>query len=270
MTESVSASTTQKLLPISYCIDLLKRAEHNLKLLKTHPADATLIGLSAEQVGGLEVVMARVDRKQKDWIEHDLLAAAEAEASATRSALARLHPIILKARNDALSAEELLTTLNAEPNQKIARERFLSQRTEALTLRDEKEILAPACTSVLPKSYRAADAYQLMVRVTSIDITSSAICFVLVDDVLPQGLFTAADSGFRAVSAQSNDTADLRRLSLCMAYGVEVLLELSLSVNIGGAGLAYSAAIIRMVEPAVARAAIKAAMHGEASSLFED
>ena len=197
------------------------------------------------------------------------MAAAEAEVFATRSTLARLHPITVKARKGSLSAEELLTALNAEPNPKIARERFLSQRAESLTLRDEKEILAPSSSSALPKSYRATDSYQLGVRVASIDVTSYAIYFLLVDGTVPQGFFTVADSGVRTVAAHSNHTADLMLLNLCMAFGVEVVLKLALSVNISGAGLTYTAAIIRVIQPAVTKA-IKAAMHSEALDLFND
>jgi hypothetical protein len=268
MTEAITISTPAKLLPLAYCIDLLKRAEQTLKLLKTHPSDATLIGLPSVQVEGLELVMARVARKQKDWIEQDLVTAAEAEASSTRSALARLHPIVKKARCDTLSAEELLSALNAEPNPKVAREQFLSQRGESVTLRDAKSILAPMASTPLPKIYRASKAYVFTVRVTSIDITSSTACFLLIDERLPEPLFSPTDSGFRAVSAQGIHTADLQLLNLCMAYTIEVPLELAISVSIGGAGLSYSGAVIRVIKPPDVFSSIKLAMRRDHSDLF--
>ncbi len=270
MTKTLSISNPPKLVPIAMCIELLKRAEQSLKLLKTHPSDATLIGIPAVQFEGLEVSMARTERKQKDLIEDDLIAQAEAEADATRSALLRLSPVVNKARNNDLSAEELLTALHAEPDQKIARERFLSQRAEPLTLRDETEVLARASSSPLPKSYRAGSAYQLKGRVTSADFTSFAVCFVLLDGALPDSLFTAKDSGQRTVLVQSNDFEDLKLMSLCMTYSVDVVLELALLVNIGGAGLAYSGTAIRVMDQVIVKAAIEKAMYEEGSGLFDN
>lgn len=268
MTETVSVNTPQKILPVADFIELLKKAARSLKSLNTHTGDATLIGLPSAQVEDLEVVMARVERKQKDWIDKDLVVEAESEAFETRAAMARLLPIVTKARNGELSAEELLAALNSEPNPRVARERFLAQRGEAITLRDENEILASASFSALPKSYRSAKSRQLKGRVTIVDTPASSICFLLVDDFPADDLFHPTDTGYRTILLQSNDADSLSLLGLCAACSIEVVLELATSVNISGAGLAYSGTIVRVMDQDVVSAAIKEALQNRFSGLF--
>lgn len=270
MSTTLSISKEQTIVPISECMELLKEAEQRLKRLKTHPVDATLIGLSATQVKDLLVVMARIERKQKDWIEKDIAAEAELEALATQSAMARLLPTALKARLNELSAEELMFAFNAEPDRRIARERFLSQGSDRLTLRDDNEILAQRLNAPLPKSYRSKNMYDLKGRITSTDFQLFSISFVLLDDVLPENLFTSADTGHRTVSVQANDIDDLRLMSLCMTYGIDIVLRLALSVNIAGAGFIYSGTSIKVIDPERVKAAIRKAMLEKDRGLFAD
>lgn len=269
MTQSIDLATHASLISLQHSIDLLRHAMRTLEGYKTHPGDATLIGVPADQIRSLEIVLARTETKQKNFIDGDVVAAAEAETAARRSALARLKPIINKAKTDVLSAEELLTALNDEPDPKVARGRFLSFSGDSLTVRDEQEILKLADARPLPKKYAAANSYTLTVIVTSVDVTSADAHFTLIDKFLPSPLFTNADVGFRKVITHIADSGDLRCLNLCMAYGVSVPVELAISVNIGGAGLGYTATLIRLVNRADTMNSLKKTMETENQSLFD-
>ena len=269
MTQSIDLATHASLISLQHSIDLLRNAMRALEGYKTHPGDATLIGVPADQIRSLEIVLARTETKQKNFIDGDIVAAAEAETAARRSALARLKPIINKAKTDVLSAEELLTALNDEPDPKVARGRFLSLSGDSLTVRDEQEILKLADARPLPKKYAAANSYTLTVIVTSVDVTSADAHFTLIDKFLPSPLFTKDDVGFRKVITHIADSGDLRCLNLCMAYGVSVPVELAISVNIGGAGLGYTATLIRLVNRADTMNSLKKTMETENQSLFD-
>ena len=78
-----------------------------------------------------------------------------------------------------------------------------------------------------------------------------------------------ADVGFRKVITHIADSGDLRCLNLCMAYGISVPVELAISVNIGGAGLGYTATLIRLVNRGDTMNALKKTMETENQSLFD-
>jgi hypothetical protein len=105
--------------------------------------------------------------------------------------------------------------------------------------------------------------------VTSVDVTSADAHLTLIDKSLPSPLFTNADVGFRKVITHIADSGDLRCLNLCMAYGMSVPVELAISVNIGGAGLGYTATLIRLVNRADTMNALKKTMETENQSLFD-
>ena len=269
MTQSIELSTRASLISLQHLIDLLLNAMRIIEGCKTHPGGATLIGLRADQVQSLEIVLARTETRQKSLLDGNIVASAEAETAARRGALARLKPIVSKAKNAALSAEELLTVLNAEQDPKVARARFLSQRGGPVTVRDEHEILASPDFRPLPKKYSAEHSYTLTVMVTSVDMTTADASFILVDKLLPIPLFTDADVGIRKIITYIADSGDLRCLNLCMAYGVSVPVELAISVNIGGAGLGYTATLIRLANRSSTINALKETMETENQSLFD-
>lgn len=249
MSQNIENSSRSRLIPIRQFIDHLKDAEQVLKGCKTHPGDATLVCISSDQACDLEVILVRLDRKQKDWISYDLLAEAEAEIATRQSALARLRPVVSKAKDGTLSAEELLTAFKAEHDPKVARERFLAMKGDRTTLRDEHNVLVPSSFKPLPKTYAAKSSYVLNVLVTSIDKTSADARLIVIDLDLTDAIFSSADSGVTGINTRVPDADDLRCLNLCMAYDVSVTVELAISVIISVAGIGYIATLIRIVNP---------------------
>lgn len=269
MIESVTFPKDAKLIPIRGFIQTLNQLEHKLKQCKTHPTDAMAIGIPVEMISTIEVVMARVDRKQRDWVEADISTSAETEVLATRAAMARLRPIADLARKNQLSAEELIQSLAAEPDQVKARNQFLAQEGIGVTVHDENEVLVFPHTGLLPKKYAASKIYSLKVIVTSLDVTTSTIRLVIVETPPSNPFFNVSDIGVRAIITRAADEGDLRRLNLCMAYQVKTDVELAMSVNIASNGLTYSAAFIRFTDPIGASRSIREAILGDHQDLFD-
>ena len=61
MTESIEISTPAKLIPATHFIEQFRTAIRALEGYKTHPGQATLIGIPAEQVQSFEIVLARTE-----------------------------------------------------------------------------------------------------------------------------------------------------------------------------------------------------------------
>lgn len=268
MTQAVIDTSRATLVPLQCVIEFLREGARVLEGCKTHPSETTIIGLTSDQVQALELVLARTNRKQRDFIEGDLATAAEAESSSRRSALTRLAPFINKAKNDLLSAEELMSALNAEADPRIARERFLSLEGNSVTVRDDREILLLPNSKPLPKKYAAQDLYSLNVRVENTDVTSSEARLLLIDSYLPSPLFSRTDVGLRSVTTRIPDADDLRRIGLCMTFGVPVSLELAITVGVGHSGLAYSATLIRLTNSEAIGNQLKKAMTAQSLNLF--
>lgn len=268
MTHSFTAATQSKVIPASVFIDQVKDAVKQLQRLNTHPGDAALIGFLPEQVAHLELVMARTQRKQKDWIEKDLRSITEAEASMTSAALLRMRPAIAKAKKNSLSAEELIQTLSAETDMRIARERFLTQASQPVSLRDDENILALPNSLPLPKKYSAKQAYTLTVAIESVDRVVSTVRLLLVDKILPDQIFSENDQGTRTILTLADDAVDIKLLGLCMANQVNIQVEVALCVSINGAGLSYTANLIRILNPSLAMVSVKQAMTTGSQDLF--
>jgi hypothetical protein len=268
MSQPIQLDSRASLVPLGHFIDHLREAEGALKNCKTHPGDATLVCVSAEQARELEVVLVRTDRKQKDWVSQDMLSEAESERANTKSALARLRPVASKARDGVLSAEELLAAFKAESDPKVARQRFLAMQAERTVIRDEQDVLVLPHAKTLPKKYAAKSSYVLSVLVTGIEKTTADALLILVDKNLSAALFSSTDSGFRGVSTRVLDAEDLRCLNFCMAYDIAISVELAISVNIGGAGIGYSATLIRISNRTETMASVKKAMSAERDTLF--
>lgn len=268
MTETIELCTPAKLIPVQHFLERLRIGIRALEDYKTHPGQFTLIGIPAEQVQSFEIVLARTESKQKSLIEDDLVAAAKAETSARSSSIARLKPVVGKAKEGGLSAEELLEALNAEPDPRVARAHFMSMKGDGITVRDETEILTSSASSALPKKYSAAKSYVLEARVTSVDVESDKTHLMLTGKVLPVPLFAKSEGIVRKIITQVTDRADLRLLNLCMAYQVTVLVELAITVDLGNSGLAYTATLIRLPKPAETLEALKRAIAIDGPDLF--
>lgn len=268
MTQTVMDANRSTLVSLAHVIEHLREAGRVLDGCKTHPGETTLIGLAADQVKSLELVLARTNRKQRDFIEGDLVAVAESEALACRSELDRLNPFFLKAKSGHLSAEALMTALNAGADPRVARERFLSMEGKAVTVRDTQQIFLSPNAQPLPKQYAAQDSYTLNVQVENTDMPSFEARLLLVDKFLPSPLFSRADAGNRFVTARVPDAEDLLCIGLCMLLGVQVSVELAVTVGIGHAGLAYSATLIRLTDPKTTNALLTQTMAARARTLI--
>ena len=257
-----------RLIPLSHVLDHLQEAERTLKNCHTHPGDATLVCISAEQVRDLEVVLVRTDRKQKNLIASNMLAEAESERAATQSALARLRPVVSKAREGELSAEELVAAFKAEFDPQVARRRFLATQAESTTIRDENEVLTSPDPKTLPKEYAAEHTYVLSVLVTQMTKADSTAHLLLMDKYLSGELFTDRDFGLRSVSTIVTEPKDQRCLNLCMAYDIAVTVELAISVKVSMSGLEYKASLRKVTNMADAMLAVKRAMAADQPNLF--
>ena len=268
MTHPVATISESSVIPASTFLEQLNNGIKQLKRLNSHPGDATMIGFLPDQIANLDLVMVRIDRKQKDWIDQNLVDVTATETATTSAALLRMGPAVAKARKNLLSAEDLLQTLNAETDLKVARERFLTQAGQPVSVRDNKNILALPNSTPLPKKYAARQAYTLTVAVESTDRTASTVRFLLVDKALPGQMFSENDPGVRTIVTCADDTADIKLLGLCMANHVNVQVEVALCINISGSGLSYTANLIRILDPALALASVKRAMAEDNPDLF--
>lgn len=268
MTQQIAITSQSGVIPVSVFFDHAKDAVKQLQLLNTHPGDATSIGFLPEQVAALDLMMVRTDRRQKDWIDKELSAITELETAVTNAALIRMKPAINKARKNLLTAEELMKTLNAEPDMKIARERFLTQSGQPVSIRDNENILAMPNAAALPKRYLAKDPYIFTVSVESTDRVASSVRLLLVDKLPPKDLFLEHDVGVRTIITSVKDSSDIKLLALCMANQVSVQVKVALSINIGGSGLSYTANLISILNPALALATVKQVMTADSNELF--
>jgi hypothetical protein len=268
MSENLKFDTRTSLVPIEKFIDHLHDAMRVLKNCKTHPGDATLIAVSAEQVRDLEVVLVRIDRKQKDWISPGLQKETETEIAERQFAIARLAPIVSKAKDGELCAEELLAALNAENDPRVAKDRFLVMRGDRTTVRDDRQILVPPSSKNLPNKYAAKSSYVVKVQVTSIDKTSADARLILADKGSNAAMFSSADFGIRGITTRVPDPDYLRCLNLCMTYDIPLSVELAISVSIGGTGLGYSATLIRIANQSETMQVLKKAITGDSERLF--
>ncbi len=268
MTETIEPSIPANLIPATYFFEQCRTAIRALEAYKTHPGQATLIGIPAEQVQCFEIVLARTESKQKSLIEKDVIAAAKTETAARLSSLARLKPVVSKAKEGGLSAEELLAALNAEPDPGVARAHFMSMKVDGITVRDETEILASSNTAALPKKYPAAKPYAVEVRVTSVDVESDKTHLILTEKFLPVPLFAKSEGIVRRIITHVTDPAELRLLNLCMAYQLPVFVELAITVDLGNSGLAYTATLIRLSKRTETLQALRGVIAMESADLF--
>lgn len=267
MTQTVETNTLAKFIPVSHFIDQLRAAIRSLESYKTHPSQATLIGVAADQVQSFEVVLARVESKQRN-LENDVAASAATETAATRAALARLKPVATKAKSGELSAEELLSALNSEPDARVARAQFMSMKFDNITVRDEMEVLSSSNAAALPKKYAASKVYALKVRVTKAEKESDKVDLLIIDKVLPAPLFSNTEGTLRKIITQITDLGTLHLLNLCMAYDLTVTTELAVTVDLGSNGLAYTATLIRLPHREETLREVKQAMAADMTDLF--
>ena len=268
MSESIEHTNPAELIPAVHFLERCRTAIRALESYKTHPGQATLVGIPAHQIESFEVVLARIESKQRSLIDKDIVATAKAEAAATRSSLARLKPVGRKAKAGELSAEELLQALNAEPDPRVARAHFMSMKGSDITVRDEVEILTSSTPTTLPKKYPAAKSYTLEVRVTSVDVESDKTHLILTGKNLPAPLFSNAEGTIRRIITHVTDPANLRLLNLCMAYQVPLTVELAITVDLGNSGLAYTATLIRLPKAGETLKSLKQAIAMDDTDLF--
>ena len=79
------------IVPIEQVRQMALEAAKNFPSL--HHKKSVLIGIPAECLANLEIVVGLTDQKQRDWTEGDLQTQAEEDIRASRQQLSRLRPI---------------------------------------------------------------------------------------------------------------------------------------------------------------------------------
>ena len=268
MTKEIDIPLNEAFIAVEKYLELVRADAKVLKGLSTHPSDAVVIGVLVDPSHPVVLAAARTEKKQRDLTDTDLIADTEAETAATRAALARLRPLVEKAKTERVSAEEVVSILQAEPDARVACSQLLAMKAGSSTIRDEREILISPDTRPLPRKFPAAKAYVLGVKVTALDENPRSARLTLIDPTLPTALFLKEDVGVRTISTTVTDPDDFLLLNLCMAFKVPLVLELAIELDIGGSGRTYTASMIRVKDPKATFNSIRTASKMQNQDLF--
>lgn len=269
MTSKAHVDSNAKIVSLDSHLQLLQKAGAELKQVISHPSNQVLIGLRANAVKNMEIVAVRLAKKEQDLIHEDLKTATEEEVKATRHSYETMKPLVDKAVANRLSAEELLTAINAQPNPLLARRQFMSMGENVATIFDDNEVLVRRGQMTLPHRYPSEGQYTLEVMVAQFSPTTRTATFALVAAFGKQPFFNDNDHG-KSVVAEIPSQNDVTLIGLCASYGLplKVVMALEVSLKIKGQ-LPISGTVIRLANEVEVIGTIRLVMRHLNADIFD-
>lgn len=269
MKSEVRVDTDAAIVSLDSHLQLLQKAGSELKHVIGHPTNQVLIGLRASAVKNLEIVAVRLAKKEQDLIHEDLDTATKEEAEAARHSYEKMRPLGEKAAANRLSAEELVSTLNEQPNPILARRQFMSLGVDVATIFDDTEIIVKPNQIALPLKYSSEGQYTLEVMVAQFSPGTGTATFALISAFGKQPFFDDNDQGRNLVADIPNEN-DVTLVGLCASYRLplKVIMTLEVSLKIKGQ-LPISGTVVRLENETKVIASIRQEMRQLNADLFE-
>lgn len=269
MSKALIALGDAEVVTLPKYVEALRIAVTQLQLIQTHPVDAAVIGVLASDVAGLQLVLARTQRKQADVEDTDLVSDAKAETQATRDLQRHLRPLLLKARSNQLNAEEFFEAIHRQADPDRARNLYIAMSASGAVINDNQEILANREEDQERKKVlRAAHEYSLNLMVHSIDSQELVAKLILVGCESECPLFMKSDEGSRRITLTISEDDVLRDLALCQGFKIGFTADLAISMTVSSKGYSYMASLVKFSDPVEISRKILHAMRNHEADLF--
>lgn len=247
-------------------VTIVKEASRSIP--KIHGKRPVTYGFLAEQVKGLEVVGALLE-KQQDWVDGDLQQQAEGDIQLFRAQAARLGSVANRIRLNQATAEDVLGSLRAESDvgQAVGTLRKLMFSNNKVSI-DGVAALQESGGGKPGVEVPAAKLYVLDLSAIEVRDDGSAVCLLRGgEDVEP--IFVGDDFDQRRLNVK--EAGDRRMvLSYCFLHGIEFKASVSLVAHLTAQGVSFRASIVRFEELDALLTRIRRANEAFASGLFAD
>lgn len=268
MSQPVPTGATVAIYSLDAHIQSLQESGRALRRLSGHPSANTLIGIRSDAIQNLEVVIVRLEKKQRDCFDPTLDTTARLEAELALETLERMKPLATIARNNELSAEALIEAIFREPDPSVARQQFLAQGKNLAAVYDEDRVLLTPSTHELPKRYNATQKYTFKVKVSQFNPDSGTATFVLINAVGEQPFFREHEHDHH-FKVNIPDHRDRMLVGLCASFGISAEINVALSVDIGKKGFQFAGTVISFFNETDLNRDIRSAMMAQTIELFE-
>lgn len=232
--------------PIHVALEKIKTAAVELGRASPHPKSQMLIGIRAECLEQLQVVLARTESRQRSLDEKDLQATAREEVEDATSTYSRLIGLAVKAKGGKLTAEQFISAMRAEadPARASGAVHQMVTRRQTIQLGEHEVVTAEsnsAASTVIELS--AAESYCLRVTVHTINTYTGEVHCTLVGGERLDRLFSNSDINRRVLQLRVVGQA-LFMLSLCASVGAAVDIVASIRILVTSKGISHRCSLI--------------------------
>lgn len=132
----------QQIVPVDAVISQLKQTSKSLLSINSHPADQCLVGVDADTLSQVQVLLIRTEGRERRIDAQGLEDEAAQELELSKDLVKRLTPLVTDIRQNRCSAEEVMQRINEEQDSDRARRAIVGLIKSPVPLIAANEILS--------------------------------------------------------------------------------------------------------------------------------
>lgn len=244
--KSLSRSTDATVVPVAIVLEKIRTAARELARANPHPKGHSFVGIRADALDNLAVVIARTQDRQRAFDEKDLDSTAREEIKHVKDSYARLSGLADKVQSGKASAEDVFGEIRANPDPARSRQalfQMVSQR-QSVHVGDEEIVSEAEGTRSGEVEIPAASRYLLRMTVQSVNTDTGDVSCKLVGGEKLASLFADSDIESRLLRFRVVDEA-LFVLASAQSVGAVFDAVVAVRLVLGGKGFSYRCTLVR-------------------------
>lgn len=270
--EKLPTNEVLRVVPVPQAIQLLKEVELRLQKLHAQKRDVTIVGIRAEQLEDIEVVVARKQSRQARLDAADLSEEAEIERDLATVMARKLTPLVDRLNNKKLSTEQLFQFLGEQPDPSRARGMFVALANSTTPITNGQEIVYQGVRTQTGKMVRLAGSavHRVVGIVSRFDRASRRAEFILSELPTDACIFSVRDVDTRTINVLVHDDASIWLLTQFMAFIEPIALNLIIGASLDARGTTFDAKLVGIPDVEKARQQLQSLFTAHMAQMFPD
>jgi hypothetical protein len=252
-------------------VEQIRMTAQSMLSLNPHPVDQTIVGIDAEVVKQIQILMIRTEGKQRRLDADTVAAEASQELAISRELVKRLSPLATRISKNKCSAEEVMQSIHAEEDSDRARKTLVGLiKTPSPLLVGNKLLASPQDESTSGSIWvQGGSSHQLKLQIGLINHEDASMTAKLLACEAPSSLFKGRQVGSQVIRLKVPKPQNFFLMGQCASMGWPISLNLSIDTSLSARSTGYSATVISIIDREDLASRLKDAVAAKTMSLFE-
>jgi hypothetical protein len=245
MIQNCTVSPLEPITPIDNVIRALEASRKDLLRQEIHPTVNTFIGVPTEQLELIDIVVARMEGRQKSLLTDDLSQLALEERDQYDKLVQSLEPLLAHFKDKDPSAEVVVKLLS-ETGQPDHARRILVGNVSGAPSADalHAQLKSNEDLRIPKRSFKSERPYTLGLIANGSNMDQMNGTATIIKIPIDWPLFSDSKRSKARISLKFLNPNQLRIFSLCQAFGIEFEARITPSIKLGTTDLVFEGTVI--------------------------